>query len=249
MAFTGHTRPMEQTTLVTVTNTGYLLYTLNLLKSLQPYGLDRQMMVVCMDRHAATVLAAKGYQTTCEDHDALAAFCPWNTKGYDQICATKLHVVHRLLEQGRHVWMVDGDVVFLRDPRPDLEERMATADLLIQNDASEDADTSNLCTGYLWIRSTPQTIQCYEPARVKERWAACAFDNNDQTYVNRWVATTCRHRALPLALYPNGRVFLKSPRMAADAVLVHFNWIKGHQKLVTMKRYHMWLLTPEEEKA
>jgi hypothetical protein len=238
---------LAQTTLITVTNTGYLLYTLNLLKSLQPYGLDRDMLIVCMDRPAATALAAKGYRTTCEDQDGLGRFCPWNTKGYDQICYTKLQTVHRLLSEGRHVWMVDGDVVVLRDPRPDLVRGSAVADLVIQNDAQDDADTTNLCTGYLWIRSTPETIRCYAPEQVRARWAACAFDNNDQTYVNQWVKPVCRTLALPIAQYPNGKVFLE--QRVTDPVLVHFNWIKGHQKLVTMKRSHMWWLTPEEERA
>jgi hypothetical protein len=82
----------------------------------------------------------------------------------------------------------------------------------------------------------------------QERYKRCAMDNNDQTYFNRYVKPVCRMYALPLEEYPNGNVYLKRKReIDAQCVLVHFNWLKGHHKLVTMKQHRMWLLAPEEE--
>lgn len=242
-----------QTVMVTLTNSGYLLYTLNLLKSLQPYGLDQHVLVVCMDASAAEVLRHRGYRAHSEDLQDLARFCPWNTKGYDEICYMKLRIIHRLLEMGHHVLLVDGDVVFRQDPRPAWRSWWAsppTYDVYVQNDSERNQDTTNMCTGYMWIRSTPTMMAAYDcvSQEGQERYKRCAMDNNDQTYFNRYVKPVCRMYALPLEEYPNGNVYLKRKQeMDARCVLVHFNWLKGHHKLVTMKQHRMWLLAPEEE--
>lgn len=254
-----------QTVMVTLTNSGYLLYTLNLLKSLQPYGLDQKVLVICMDAPAAVALKERGYRAHSENHQELARFCPWNTKGYDEICYMKLRLIHRLLEMGRHVLLVDGDVVFRQDPRPAWRSWFSVPaspaspssppsplyDVYIQNDSENNQDTSNMCTGYMWIRSTPTTIRAYDcvSEEGKERYRGCAMDNNDQTYFNRYVKPLCRMYALPLEDYPNGNVYLKRRQeLDGRCILVHFNWLKGHHKLVAMKQNRMWLLSPEEER-
>jgi hypothetical protein len=54
--------------------------------------------------------------------------------------------------------------------------------------------------------------------------------------------------ALPLERYPNGKMFYENvDQLKKTAVLVHFNWVKGHLKMAKMKEHQMWLLTPEEE--
>ena len=257
-----------QTVLTTLTNSGYLLYTLNLLKSLRPYGLDKKVLVVCMDRAAANRLQRLGYQArVCvvqekaeekaeekEKHD-LSRFCPWNTKGYDTICYTKLRVIYRLLTMNKNILLVDGDVVFCKNPAEDWSawwSSSPTYDVYIQNDSERDEDTTNLCTGYMWIRATDTTRKAYdcESEAGQARYRTCAFDNNDQTYFNRYVKPVCRTCALPLDHYPNGAVYQKRKSVLQDrCVLVHFNWLKGHFKLVVMKQNGMWLLTPEEERA
>ena len=57
----------------------------------------------------------------------------------------------------------------------------------------------------------------------------------------------CSMKALPLGLYPNGNIFYYIPSIKPEVVLVHFNWVKGHEKMAKMKAHEMWLLTPEEE--
>ena len=38
----------DKTLITTVTNSGYVLYTLNMLKSLVPFGLDKKILIICM---------------------------------------------------------------------------------------------------------------------------------------------------------------------------------------------------------
>jgi Nucleotide-diphospho-sugar transferase len=242
------------TVLVTLTNSGYLLYTLNLLKSLQPYGLDKKVFIVCMDTPVAEALRQRGYHTHSENREALARFCPWNTKGYDEICYMKLRTIHKLLSMGRNVLLMDGDVVFRKNPQEAWREWWSAPvyDVYIQNDAQRNQDVTNLCTGYMWIRATPVTQEAYDciSAEGQERYRRhCAFLNNDQTYFNEYVKPVCRVYALPLEDYPNGKMYMENKARIHDrCVLVHFNWLKGHHKLVAMRQNRMWLLTAEEER-
>jgi hypothetical protein len=240
----------DGTIMTTVTNNGYLLYTLNMLKSLKPFGLEHKILILCLDRKGAEVLEKIGYHPICIDH-AIGKFCPWNTKGYDQICYLKMELVYRILSFGKNVLLVDGDIVFLKDPITNvLTWRDEPGEVWIQNDAQKDQDTTNLCTGYLYLRSSPHMIELYDCVSTagQEKYKKCAFDNNDQTYFNKYVKPHCKVNALPLEQYPNGKMFydhLKSVR--PDTVLVHFNWVKGHLKMAKMKEHKLWLLTEEEE--
>ena len=242
------------TVLTTLTNYGYLLYTLNMLKSLAPFGLDKKVLVIAIDQKAYSILKKKGYSTVYIDqvHDELdkTKFYPWNSKGYDKICYYKLELIYQILLLQKNILLIDGDIVFQKDPRPDIEAwDKSEEDVWIQNDGEEDTHTENMCTGYMFVRSTKKMIALYDCVSPsgKEKYMKCALDNNDQTYFNTFVKPFCTMKPLPLILYPNGNVFYKTPSVTEIATLLHFNWIKGHEKMVRMKEYRKWLLTPEEE--
>lgn len=237
-----------RTIMTTLTNYGYRLYTLNLLKSLAPFGLDKKVVVACIDARCAALFEQKGYHVVCLDGN-LSTFCAWNTKGYDSICYLKLTWIHRLLSLSYNVLMIDGDIVFHQNPLRDLLVwENSEVEGWIQNDSDRDENHTNLCTGYLFLRSQPNMIalyDCVSPAGCK-KYETCAFDNNDQTYFNRFVKPYCNVRALPLKEYPNGKVFYENAEREGT-VLVHFNWVHGHVKMAKMKEHKMWLLTEDEE--
>jgi hypothetical protein len=235
--------------LSTLTNYGYLLYTLNMLKSLRPYGLDKKVLIITIDEKSHTVLQNMGYHTICI-HDSLAKFFPWNSKGYDKICYYKLEMIYQILSLGYNLVLIDGDIVFQQNPIKDiLEWNKSTEDVWIQNDSTDDNNTTNMCTGYMFIRSNKKMIDLYDciSDAGKEKYKKCALNNNDQTYFNIYVKPECTMKALPLTLYPNGEFFYKSSTQLTETVLVHFNWVKGHEKMAKMKAHKMWLLTSEEE--
>jgi hypothetical protein len=240
-----------KTVITTVTNYGYLFYTLNMLKSLKPYGLDKKILVVCIDIKGANILRKLGYNVFCIDDNQLGKFSPWNTKGYDKICYLKLELIYKVLSLGINILLADGDLVFLRDPLSDikwwLEEKHI--DVHIQNDSLENHNTKNLCTGYMLIKSNTKMINLYDCVSEagKKKYLECAFDNNDQSYFNKFVKPNCTFQALTLMKYPNGQAFYNTPSRKDTAVLIHFNWVHGHIKMAKMKEYKMWLLTPEEE--
>jgi len=242
----------NQTIITTVTNYGYLLYTLNMLKSLEPFGLDRKVFIACIDKKAFHVLKKLGYHVFCIEDNTLGTFCPWNTKGYDKICYLKLELIYHILSLKKNVLLVDGDIVFQKDPLEDIKQwwQDNIYDVWIQNDSQENRNTKNLCTGYMFIKSNERLITLYDcvSENGKKKYQSCAFDNNDQTYFNNFIKPGCMVKALPLDKYPNGKMFYDNTQTIKNiCILVHFNWVKGHIKMAKMKEYKMWLLTAEEE--
>jgi hypothetical protein len=244
----------QKSIITTVTNHGYLLYTLNMLKSLEPYGLNHKVFIVCIDKKGAIILRKQGYSVFCIEDSSLAAFCPWNTKGYDKICYLKLELIYRLLSLNKHVLLVDGDIVFHKNPLDDMQEwwKDTIHDVWIQNDSQQNGNTKNMCTGYIFLKSSDRLIQLYDcvSEKGKTKYESCAFDNNDQTYFNKFVKPACIMKALPLDKYPNGKMFYENKESIKNTcILVHFNWVQGHIKMAKMKEHKMWILTPEEEEA
>ena len=238
--------------LTTLTNSGYMLYTRNMLKSLQPFGLDKKVLVVCIDEPCAAVFTRLGYHVLCIRDNGMATFSKWNTIHYDKICYLKVELLYRILSLGKHALLLDGDIVFQKNPRTDMEAWTSDEryDVWIQNDAQHDEDTTNMCTGYMLVKTSDQICALYDCVSEQGRaqYLTCAFDNNDQSYFNTYVKPYCRMNALPLAQYPNGKKFYtQTQTLLHTAVLVHFNWLHGHQKMAKMKEHKMWLLTEEEE--
>lgn len=238
--------------ITTITNYGYLLYTLNMLKSLKQFNLDKKVLVVTIDKRAETILKNLGYNVYCINNSELGKFCPWNTNGYDKICYMKLELIYRVLSLNKNVLLVDGDIVFRKNPLNDIHEwiKNKTYDVWIQNDAQDNSNTNNMCTGYMYIKSSDKLIELYDCVSEagQKKYITCAFDNNDQSYFNKFVKPACIMFPLQLEKYPNGKMFYEnSDKLKESAILVHFNWVKGHLKMAKMKEHKMWLLMPEEE--
>jgi hypothetical protein len=245
----------DKTVITTVTNYGYLLYTLNMLKSLEQFGLDKKILVVCIDKKGSNVLKKLGYNVYCIDdvsQSELGKFCPWNSKGYDKICYLKLELIYRILSLNKNVLLIDGDIVFRKNPIEDIRGwwKDTIYDVWIQNDAQENRNTKNMCTGYMFIKTSDRLIELYDCVSEagQKKYLTCAFDNNDQSYFNKFVKPVCMFNALPLEKYPNGKMFYDNTQTLKEStIIVHFNWVQGHLKMAKMKEHKMWLLTPDEE--
>lgn len=241
--------------MVTLTNHGYLFYTLNMLKSLKQFDLDKKVVIVSVDKKASNTLKRLGYNSICVEDATLGKFCPWNSPGYDKICYMKLELIYRILSLQINILLIDGDIVFRKNPLDDLKKwwKETIYDVWIQNDAQENTNTKNMCTGYMFIKSSDRLIKLYDcvsEAGQNKYLAVCALDNNDQTYFNKFVKPACMMCPLSLDKYPNGKMFYDNTDLLKEtAIIVHFNWVQGHLKMAKMKEHKMWLLTPDEEEA
>jgi hypothetical protein len=100
-----------------------------------------------------------------------------------------------------------------------------------------------MCTGYMYIKSSERLIALYDclSKEGKRKYESCALINNDQTYFNNYVKRRCMMCPLPLSLYPNGKMFYNNhERISSTAILIHFNWVKGHDKMLKMREHKKW---------
>jgi hypothetical protein len=243
--------------LATLTNTGYLSYTLNLLHTLRAVGEPLAPTVYCADSALhAQLLAARAVpaaQLEPLHEEALGAFCSWKERGWARLMWCKCEAIRRSLASHAFVVFADGDIAFERRGAVAhcVDQLLASeSDVLMQNDGLADAvGYDGLCAGFMAIRSTPATRAVFEldPARLDPLW-------DDQKYLNAlFTSGRLRVGVLPLALFPNGQYFLRHTsalnRAMPGPFLVHFNWIIGKEKRKVMKAHGRWFVSDEDSRA
>ena len=231
--------------LVTLTNEGYLHYTRNLLTSLEKVGLGGQMLVFCIDNASCLALRSEGFLAYRVNYNNAASdFQEYHQGEFRAVVATKFCVIHELLKLGFDVLFSDGDIVFLDNPVPQMCLNLKKADLVIQNDDRHDKTSRNpfhinLCTGFLLVRSTPDTLQTFNPQNMQEN------DACDQDYFNRIKNESDSIFVLDRNLFPNGSWFLDRPgddfeERKQHAQMIHSNWRIGGEKVTAMKEHGLW---------
>lgn len=241
----------NNTLFTTITNQGYLLYTMNLLKSLERFGFDKKVLIVCIDVKSEKFLKSKGYNTFLIDMK-ISKLISYNKTGYDLICYYKLLFIYKVICLGYNIFYFDGDIVFDKDPSSEIQQWVESdKDLFIQNDSMEDTNHNNLCMGLLMVKSNPKTIKyfkCDTPDTIEYYNKVCAMNNNDQTYFNNKIKNNLNNSIMKLDNWPNGKYFYKNHLSLVDSLYaVHFNWLHGHEKLVKIKELNKWYLSEEDE--
>lgn len=231
-----------------VLNRGYLMYTMNMLKSLQPWGLDKKILLICLDIDSYDFLLKRKYNAVCINTH-IKDFLSFNSgTKYLTICFFKWFAISKLLDLGHNVLYTDGDIVFRKDPLPHVREFTEPVDIWIQNDAGVESEgAGNLCTGYFYVKSNETTryLFCLETDEQKQRFFS---DSGDQAYFNMYMKEHLQFKTLPLRMYPNGKCFFHFKNsLLPICILVHFNWVLGHEKMAKMREHEMWLLTEDEE--
>jgi hypothetical protein len=233
---------------ITLTNTGYIDYTLNCLESLNRIKSSFIPHSYCVGEEAYNILKNKGYDCTLINNDeTVQKFQTFGYRNFHDITYYKFPIIYENLQKYDYVCFTDGDIVYENNTFMDyLINNIEDNDLIVQSEGHHSGD---VCTGFMLIKSNEKMIQLYDcvSEEGKKKYMECAFDNNDQSYFNKFVKPYCSFQALSLRKYPNGNAFYKDTTRRETAVLVHFNWVKGHLKMAKMKEHRMWLLEPEEE--
>ena len=223
----------SNTKFITLTNDGYIDYTLNCYKSME--HLDLNLHAYAIGNKAYEQLKNKGYKCTLIE-DENASFASFRTGNWHNITKQKFNIIYENLLKYKYVCFTDGDIVYNKDVLLYCEEHIGNKDILIQNDMMSDKDHSNLCSGFMFIKSNKKTRKLFNPAiatkEAKEGWG-------DQMYINS-IKDKLKYKMLPLKLFPNGQYYYKN---LPDSYLIHFNWIVGHEKQKKMKKYNKWYLT------
>jgi hypothetical protein len=109
-------------------------------------------------------------------------------------------------------------------------------DIVIQNDTLDDKDHTNLCSGFMFIKSSEKTIDLFDPKKV-EKYAKPGW--GDQKYINK-IISNLKYKVLPLQLFPNGMYYYNNTKL--NPMMIHFNWLRGHEKKEKMITHKKWYI-------
>ena len=180
-----------------------------------------------------------------------------------------------MLKTGISLFVLDLDVIVLRDPLPWLVRHapggLSNLDLLLQSDARDGTTGFELDPdllerrlglrgarnwtyvngGTFFCRASPATIAFFQ--RIWRLISSSERPPNEQDVLNRELAASrsaslLHWGLLPPAIFPNGFVYFIRPIVAKRPVLVHANWIDGiKQKVYHLREAGLWALDSEDD--
>ena len=147
---------------------------LNLLRNLEMFGLESNVVGVTLDDSCAKSAVRQGLPTVPIKHFTFlkseytsARQVTYGTPKYKSITKLKSRIVLRVLKLGVTVIWTDVDVVWLKDPKQALLPLLAVADLAIQSDidiGAEEVKPPNeaLNSGLYIVGSNARTISTFQ---------------------------------------------------------------------------------------
>jgi hypothetical protein len=235
----------NKTIFFTITNEGYLDYTKNMLESLKRLDCNKKILVVCIDEKSNEYFISKGYFTYLIDLK-FNQFSKFGTEDFAKVTYIKLYMIYKFLEMNYNILITDGDIYYNKNPITEIYQlKDKEGDMWIQNDSLDEGSFSNLCSGFIYIKSNDITKRYFniEIPEFKDRYKFCSKSAADQTYINLFVAPYLNTHILPLYKFPNGIYFYNfSEKIKDSVVMVHFNWVVGQEKQKKMKKYGMWII-------
>lgn len=230
---------------ITLTNTGYIQYTLNCFKSIEQLNTSMiqipSLKAYCIGKEGCQILEKNKYTyNEIEDEDDTHSELHTFRRGhFSNITYNKFVIIHENLINYDYVCYTDGDIVFQKPEIFDyLLQHIDNKDMLIQNDTLNDDDHSNLCSGFMFIRSSSKTISLFDPSIMIDKKDIIGWD--DQIYVNE-IKNDLLYKLLPLDLFPTGKYYYANHENL-NPFIIHFNWVRGYKKTDKMKLYHKWYL-------
>ena len=224
---------------ITLTNTGYINYTLNCLKSLENINFNEKLKCYCIGKEGFNILNSKNYDCELIDDENNSNFQVFRNGNWSNITFNKFRIIYENLLIYDYVCITDGDIVF-ENPNvlKTLKEDILDNDMLIQNDKLTDNDNSLLCSGFMFLKSNEATKKFFNPLNVENEKNKLGWD--DQIYMND-NKNKLKYKVLPLHLFPNGKYFYENNEMI-NPYIIHFNWVIGSEKQKKMDYYKKWYL-------
>lgn len=224
---------------ITLTNTGYINYTLNCLKSLENINFGLPLKCYCIGKDGYEILTNKNYNCSLIDEEENSNYQTFRQGNWSNITFNKFRIIYENLHKYTYVCITDGDIVFENSNFLNyLRQEISDKDILIQNDCNDDNNHSNLCSGFIFIKSNEKTLDFFNPSNMEIYKNTPEWD--DQIYVND-NKNKVNYKLLPLNLFPNGNYYYHYHSIL-QPYLIHFNWVIGHEKRQKMNFHKKWYL-------
>jgi hypothetical protein len=219
---------------ITLTNTGYLDYTMNCLESLKRINMTDKLEIYCIGKEGCDKLKTNGYSSHLIDSEQNTNFQTFRTGNWANITYYKFEIIYENLLKNEYVCFTDGDIVYENNSFFDyLLTNIGENDMLIQ---SEGIDTLDVCSGFMFIKSNESTLSLFDPKNVEKYKNTKGWD--DQVYINE-IRNKLKYKKLPLCLFPTGKYYYIY-NANINPYMIHFNWIVGNEKKNKMIQYAKW---------
>ena len=162
---------MDDVLFCTLTNHGYINYTLNCLKSLEKIGMKDKLHVFCIDTSSFDKIKENHNNTFYFKQDIIEEgdkrIFNFSNKKFQQTMILKLMVIYECLKKSKYVLFTDGDIVYYKSGFIEyLVENIKDDNILIQNDKSEGVFSKYdgkpvCCAGFMFIKNTPVTLDVF----------------------------------------------------------------------------------------
>lgn len=225
---------------ITLTNTGYIDYTLNCLESLKRIDSKYLPTCYCIGKEGTKRLTDAGYDCVLIDEEENSNFQKFREGNWSNITYNKFVIIYENLLHNDYVCITDGDIVYENNVFMDyLFEQIGDNDILIQNENMSDNSSLYVCSGFMFIKSNEKTLKLFNPKEMVNNKNTAGWD--DQCYVNQ-IIRELKYKVLPLELFPNGQYYYKN-HSKMQPYYIHFNYIVGHEKKAKMQTFNKWYLS------
>ncbi len=261
---------MDTVKFITLTNNGYIDYTLNCLKSLELIDFQKSLYCYTLGKESHNILQKNGYKSILLNSNIDdTEFNSYRQGNWHHITKRKFEIIHKELKNNKFVCFTDGDIVFLNKNFMNYcLSYIQENDIIIQNDLLLNNDQSYVCSGFMFIKSNKKMLDLFNPENVKKYVKP---DWDDQVYINQ-IKSKLKYKTLPLNLFPNGKYYYQSEKnknminfyfcketeknkknlfpngiyyhfkKELQPMMIHFNWVIGHEKKNKMIQHNKWYL-------
>jgi len=231
-------------TILMTVNNGYLDFFLNWLLHLNKLGVRCPLIVLAHDEETFNILrnnhtVYERLRVVRSDNAPIQKAQSFGSREFNSLVSERPQFILNHLTEGRNVLYVDVDTVWVSSPFPYLTGEF---DLWMQQDGNR------FCTGFMAIKNNNKTL------RLIEHWRDGAIRANatlhDQQVFNKIIPIYIKFKKLYIQRldnkkFPDGYLYFDQYNETGqkDAVVVHNNFIIGHdQKLTRFRKHGLWLL-------
>lgn len=246
---------MDKIAFITLTNTGYLNYTLNCLKSIEKQNIE--IPLKCYSSDIGGYNKLQKLNIPCEhienNYYKGGKHVGFTSKEFGELMKVKVKIIYDNLLKYDYVCYTDGDIVFLRDNLfKYLLDNIEDNNILAQNNKLN-VKVDQMCAGFMFIKSNDFTKKLFnlenndyqeiiEESRLNvksKQWCDQMYINNIYNNVTNEVF---KRKLLPIQTFPCGEIFLKAKCMIKEPYLIHFNYIIGDKKKAVMNKDGYWYI-------
>lgn len=232
---------MSELNFFTFTNKGYVDYTKNLLLSNKLNNSEADIKVYCLDDSSFNIFSEIHKNVELfKKEDFADKYFSQADENFGNLMLVKFELIYRELLQNENTIYVDGDIVFKKNFLNYLKNYSKDSDIIFQNDLRPSKPNREwVCAGFMYIKSNETTKEFFKPTKKLIR-KFTKYKTHDQSYINK-NRKKFKYSILPLDDFPNGAHFYEYSK-SLDPYIIHFNYVRGDEKLNLMKKHGEWYL-------